>query len=658
MSFLVTAALAVGLFVVLPAAAHLLRRGRAAELPFAPAAWVPLARSIARRERRLEDRLLLLLRALAVLALAALGAAPLASCSRLSLSRGSGGSVALALVLDDSLSMHAATKGGASRWERAKGGAIELFSSAREGDSVGIVLSGKPARVLLAPTTDLAVAREALADAKPSDRASDLPAAVALARGLIGDATQADRRVVVLSDFAGPAPADGTPPIWAPLPELSEPAADCGIVSAERRGPHVTVTLACSVPEALRGRSLELVAAKGTSVEPAESTRALDLSSAGKPLATLAPAPRAGVQVVTLSTDSDEKMLAVRLTGSDDLARDDLAAVAPDNAALGVAVVADPTRGSGDTGGAPLLEQAIRALDRDVLVRPLGLLPEDSAELDRYALFVLDDPSGMGPEPRRALSDWIEKGGIALAFLGRAAERMQLGSTLEPFVQGSVSFRESPPPGRIDARALTFLGPEALALSELEVRARAVFDGASPAGVKTTARFADGTPFLVERTLRRGTTFTVALPSSIAESDFALNPAFVALLDHVISEAEKRRGRRHTTAGSSFGFGGVKPAVLGPEGPVAPQDTPEGPQVSAAIRGFYRVSIDQREELRSVAIEANEITDVPKPRTSGDFGGVRAASNPTVDVSNETAIVLLLLLGLELIVRVRRSVLA
>jgi hypothetical protein len=657
LSFLVAAALAVGLFVVLPAAAHLLRRGRAAELPFAPVAWVPLARSVARRERRLEDRMLLAIRALAVLSLAALGAAPLASCSRLSLSRGSGGSVALALVLDDSLSMHAATKGGVSRWERAKGGAVELFSSAREGDSVAIVLSGKPARALLASTTDLSVAREALADAKPSDRASDLPAAVALARGLVGDATQADRRVVVLSDFAGPPPPEGTPPIWAPLPELSEPAADCGIVSAERRGPHVTVTLACSVPEALRGRSVELVSAKGTGVEPSERTRALE-GSGGKPLATVTPPPRAGVQVVTLSTDSNEKMLAVRLTGSDDLPRDDLAAVAPDSAALGVAVVADPTRGSGDTGGAPLLEQAIRALDRDVLARPLGLLPEDGAELERYALIVLDDPSGIAPEPRRALSDWIEKGGIALALLGRAAERMQLGSTLEPFVQGSVSFRTTPPAGRIDARALLFLGPEASALAELEIRGRAVFDSTSPPGAKTTARFSDGTPFLVERALRRGVAYTVALPSSILESDFALNPAFVALLDHVISEAEKRRGRRHTTAGSSFAFGGVKPDVLGPEGRVEFSDGPEGPLVATAIRGFYRVLIDQREELRSVAIEANEITDVPRPRGNAAYSGGRAGADPTVDVSNETALLLLLLLGLELIVRVRRSVVA
>jgi len=271
---------------------------------------------------------------------------------------------------------------------------------------------------------------------------------------------------------------------------------------------------------------------------------------------------------------------------------------------------------------------------------------------------VLDDPSGIPPEPRRALGDWIEKGGIALALLGRAAERMQLGSTLEPFVQGSVSFREKPAPGRIDPRPLLFLGPEAGALAELEIRGRAMFDVSNLTGVKTTARFADGTPFLVERTLRRGSAFSVALPSSVIESDFALSPAFVALLDHVISEAEKRRGRRHTTAGSSFGFGGLKPEVLGPEGRVEFEDTAEGPQAPAKIRGFYRVVIDQREELRSVAIEANEITDVPKQRASDSFGAARGGANPTVDVSNETALVLLLLLGFELVVRVRRSVVA
>ena len=101
MSFAVAAALGVAALLVVPALAHLLRRGRARELAFPPAALVPNTRSTARQKRRLEDRLLLALRVLSVILLALLGATPLVQCQRVSLSRHAGASVALALVVDD-----------------------------------------------------------------------------------------------------------------------------------------------------------------------------------------------------------------------------------------------------------------------------------------------------------------------------------------------------------------------------------------------------------------------------------------------------------------------------------------------------------------------------------------------------------------------------
>ena len=70
MSFLVAAALALGAFVVAPIAAHLLRRGRAEEQEFPPAHLVPVAYRSARKKSRLEDRWLLLVRALLVFVLA------------------------------------------------------------------------------------------------------------------------------------------------------------------------------------------------------------------------------------------------------------------------------------------------------------------------------------------------------------------------------------------------------------------------------------------------------------------------------------------------------------------------------------------------------------------------------------------------------------
>ena len=106
-SFVTAFALAIGLLVAAPYLAHRLRRRRAEDRPFAAAHLVPPAPPKARRRAELEDKGLFATRALAVLALAALGASPLVRCQRLALQRSGGASVALAIVLDDSLSMRA-----------------------------------------------------------------------------------------------------------------------------------------------------------------------------------------------------------------------------------------------------------------------------------------------------------------------------------------------------------------------------------------------------------------------------------------------------------------------------------------------------------------------------------------------------------------------
>src|SRR5829696_9575826 len=102
MSFLTAAALLVALLVAAPIAAHLLRRKQAEERPFPPARLVPATPPQARRRSALEDRMLFAVRAVAVVALALLGATPFVRCSKLSLSRQGGASVAMALVIDDS----------------------------------------------------------------------------------------------------------------------------------------------------------------------------------------------------------------------------------------------------------------------------------------------------------------------------------------------------------------------------------------------------------------------------------------------------------------------------------------------------------------------------------------------------------------------------
>jgi hypothetical protein len=655
MSFAVAAALFVGLLVALPAVAHLLRRGRAREQPFPPASLVPSARTVARRERRLEDRVLLAVRALSVLLLAVLGATPLVQCSRLTLARGSGGTVALALVLDDSLSMRAVPNGNRSRFEQAVTAARELLDSAREGDSVAIVLAGKPARLVLGATTNLTLARRTLEELGPSDRATDLPGAVALARSTLVDPARRDRQLIVLSDLADELPVAGEPVPWTPLPALTAPSPDCGIAAAEHHEQSVRVTLACNDAAAAAGRAVELVTLAGSGTEPG-SRRGPGAAGKLDALGRVALEPRVGAQTVVLSAGKTKEPLAVRLSGKDRLLEDDVAPVAPEADALRVAVLGSSAEREGPTGGPPLLEQAIAALQAGVLVQPIAVLPDQASELAAHALVLLDDPMGFGPEARESLSRHVESGAVAAAFLGPRVETTKLGSTLEPFAQGSVRWERPTNVKGVAPKSLSWLGVEAESLGELELRGRALLDAGRTTGARVLGTMTDGTPFLVERLLGRGRLFTVTLPSSLDESDLALRPGFVALLAHLVETARASRGVRRSLAGEAWRFQADRPRIEGPDGPLEVREAGEqGRLATPGARGVYRVVTDRGEELRTVSVDLRELTTLPQ-KAPAAFDRPRArAGSGAVDVSAETALILLAILGLELGLRVARG---
>ena len=637
MSFLVGAALAVGLLVVLPLVAHFLRRGRAAELPFPPAALVKATQTSSRRERHLEDRALFSLRALAIVTLAVLGATPLVRCSRLSLARGAGGSLAVAIVLDDSLSMRAAPRGKASRFEQARDAAARLLDSTREGDSVAILLAGAPARVALAATSDLALARRTLKELAVSDRATDLAGAVALARSSFASGAQREKRLVVLSDFAAPPLLAGDPAPWVPLPALAEHLQDCGIASAERRGTSVVATLACTSAEAARGRTLELVASGASVAKVAVEARA-GVASVSLPLPKSAPAA-----------------LTLRLDGEDALAEDDTAPVAPDTLGLGVAVLADQTESGAATGGAPLVEQVIGALERDVTLHPLTVVPDQADDLEHDALVLLDDPPGLGPEAREALTTFVEHGGLAAALLGPRAEARRIGATLEPFAFGTVRWQPTPDAHGANVASLGWLGSEARSLGELKPQGRTLLDAGHAPGTHVMATWSDGAPFIVERELGRGLVTTVTLPSSVEVSDFALRPGFVALIDHLLDTARHRRGLTTSVAGATWVFGSERPAIVGPDGPVRLVESPDrGRTATPALRGAYRLTTERGEELRTVTLDPQEITLEPAPPPTGTQSAAGAPAGQLLDVSAEVAYAILALLALELVLRAVR----
>ena len=655
MSFVVALALAVGALVAAPFLAHLLRRSRAEEREFPPAHLVPVAEPVARQRSRLEDRSLLAVRALMVFALAVLGATPLVRCSRLSIARQSGGSVALAIIVDDSLSMRARTATGRTRFELASAGARDLLAAAREGDAVAIVAAGAPARLTLSATTDLGAARRALAALRVSDRPTDLESAVQLARSSVKALPHPDRKVILLSDFAGAAIPSGEPAVWAPLAELRKPSDDCGVVSAASRGRRVTASIACSSGQAARGRLLELVVADAESAGKSDGGPDAPKAKTGDVVASAKLDPRGGEQSVSLEPSVLSVGLEARLTGKDAIAEDDRAPVAPESQMLGLGVLSDVATATATTGGATVVEQALEALSLEVSVRPLSTLPDDAKELAGLAVLLLDDPSGIAPEARGALMEWLERGGVAATCLGPSAESVQLGTTLEPFARGAVRWEATKSKG-VDPTSLAWLGEPGASLASLAPRGRARLDSALPAGAKVIARWDDAQPFLVEQTVGRGVALSLALPTSPDESDLALRPGFLALLEHLIDQASRRVGPQRSVAGTPWTFpASSRVEVEGPEGPLKTEATSAGTEAQRAVVpdrvGRYRVSVDGNGERRIVTLDAGEVTTAPKEPDKADARVVTGGVDERVDVSSEVALSLLALLALELVIR-------
>ncbi|MDB4935285.1 MAG: hypothetical protein JWP87_2257 [Labilithrix sp.] len=642
MTFLTIFALGIAALIAAPYLAHRLRRQRAEQHPFAPTRLVPPTPPKARRRARLEDRSLFAIRAASVLALALLGASPLVKCSRLALSR-SGTSVAIAIVLDDSMSMRVVDGSGRTRFQRAQEGAREILGALRDGDAAAIVLAGSPARVGLAATTDISAARAALDGITESDRATDLDGSIAIARTLVSELPQIDRRVVVLSDLAdgkpdAPALGEGAAlPVWVAMPELRAPADDCGVLAADRTGPRARVRFACSTPQAAASREVQI--------------KDGDRVIAHTPL----PQTQMGEATLTVGPedmrDETRELVAV-LTGKDAIASDDRATVVVEAGPAALAVVGDRTEEAVATGGAPVIEQALAALHVDMAVRPIPQVPDRREDTAPFAAIIVDDPPGFTPEQRHALSAFVESGGVLLVALGRRAAAAPLGANFEPLLAHAVGWDSSPSSGVDLASGASFFGEAASSLSDLAPKGRAKLAEQDVSSYEPLLKWSDGAPLIGRRSRGRGDVWVSTLPFSVEASDFALRPGFLALLDAFVSEAKQRATPRRGDVGTPWAFAGARQVeAQGPSGTITATRDDGTLRIVPVLAGAYRVSIDGNKELRVAAPLAREIDMRPRAVAEGATSSALGGGVAIVDVSWMVALGLLGLVAAELLVR-------
>ena len=180
-----------------PIAAHLLK---SRELPSIPLPTISLLRRVqsqSRQRRRLVDLALLVVRVLLIAALAVGAAKPFYSVR---LAFGDGEVASVAIVLDDSFSMHQRVEDEPA-FEVAKRRALQVIDALPSGAEVTVVLAGSPARVIVGRTRDLVAARSVIADIVVSARGGDLPRAVQLASRELAGARHERRHLLLLSDL-------------------------------------------------------------------------------------------------------------------------------------------------------------------------------------------------------------------------------------------------------------------------------------------------------------------------------------------------------------------------------------------------------------------------------------------------------------------------
>jgi hypothetical protein len=464
-----------------------------------------------------------------------------------------------------------------------------------------------------------------------------------MARALVSQLPQVDKRVVVLSDLAdgrSDAPLLGAGeglPVWVPLPELRGGGQDCGILAAEREPSHVRVSVGCGYGASAAGRELVL--------------------RAGEKILGRTPAPPGtrGEVSVPIPADAPEA-LRVHLEGQDAIAQDDVMTVILAASVPAVAVIADAAEEATATGGAPIVEQALAALRLDVALRPLPAAPDRAEDFAGFVGVIADDPPGFTPEQRRALASFLEQGGEALVALGPRASQAPLGATLEPALGHGVSWGATTAKGATAAGGAALLSDAARSLTDLSVRSRATLAPEDARAFEPLLAWDDGAPFVARRTIGRGGAWIVTLPFAVGNSDLTLRPGFLALLDAWTDEARGRAVPLRIEAGHPWTFAaGREVSIRGPAGAVAVTRDGDAVRAIPAVLGDYEVTIGGKKQTRVATPSAAEMDLRPRGVAPASESGALGEAHASVDISWAVALALLVLVAGELAVRVQRA---
>jgi hypothetical protein len=590
--------------VALPIAAHLLRR---ADVKVRTLPTVELLRRAAvesHRRVRVVDPWLLAAR-IAMVGIAALAlAGPFALVE---LSYGDGRIASVAIVIDDSMSMEV-VEGGASRFDLALRRAQEIAAALPAGSELAIVRGGAPPRVALSRGTDVSAAGAVLASASSpagSARGSDLPAAVELAARQLAGARHDLRRIVVLSDFAGP--ADGA--------ALEAPAGivlDAERIGGEEAPPNVALTSATVDPDA---SSLRLEIEARAFGEGAPARVPIDVtwrgtSLGGGELVFERGRARTIVSLELPGTSEEleaEPFVVITATTGDALAADDRRAVLSRPATAPRVVVVDgrPSslgrRAPGEADGARFVRDALALVPRSGggpfvtrVVDAAGLLSVPPGSADVLLLAGLDVSSAVLADAIRA----HHEGGAGILLTAGPDAPPGTEVRLDDLLPGhGVAIVDGETEGLVREGFTELVPPGPTGLEHVRITRRLGLEAADPSWV--ALRFSGGAPALILDPERRTALF--ALPLDASWSDLSYRPGFLPLVSRVV----RALARPGAMPDEAMAPGEVPAMAVGGTGSIE-LALPSGAIVTRSIDGG-RVALDD------LALAGAYLARLPRP---------------------------------------------
>ncbi len=690
MGFLAPLMLVGAIVVGVPIAIHLIGRRRARIVPFAALDFLMATKRRTARRLRLRERVLLLVRALACLAVAVALAKPFTSCERKgpSVTRGPQAAV---LVIDDSFAAGYLIEG--KPWlRRATDEARKLLTQLGPEAEVAIVRTSEAAEHPTELTRDHLRLRDQLLALEPSARPADTTRALARAAQLLAASSHAHKTVFLLSLVAKTGFRSDEPP-WGP----DGP----GLVTLDLRPasmPNFAVTALRVDPDPSSGNRGVAFDAEAGNFSDAPAKVELSLSIADHVVArgqlelaahekktkrfraALPAGARASDASVSISTGS---------TADDNLPIDDrrwVHATLRDEVRV-LLVDGDPRTVRHDDE-LFYLEAALRPGDREdsgtsvrsitaeelagidprlhpAAPHPGETPPARSIDLNDFDVVVLANVAALAPERVAILADWVRAGGGILVAPGDRVDPAAYDRTMLPLMPQSlrdpIDTTWGASPDERDSRALhlvkwesdhpifTPFSKDAPELADAKFyKISLLGPTTATADRKVLARFTNGAAALVEASIGSGRTLLFTSTLDRDWNDLPIHPGFLPL----VQQAVRHLARKHALGADGDHLVGTSVALptsdlkkLEVRGPDSTNAAFEGDRIAgrSSVRfgktdhpGIYRVigtdptgAPRDRDELAFVVnVDPHGSDLTPIPATALPASGTSGATTP------------------------------